>query len=213
MEEKDKAPCGVDLNAVIRWRIETYDQIRHMERTNWQVLSIISTLTIALIVFIREFSLLVFWALLFLTALNLLGLHMLFRNRRLFLQKVYIGAITEKVLAKYSRAFEEIMRERPDEWTVEKAPIFREVFPLGSFFMAMVSVYGLILFTVHLWAFILICLYLSGPHPEINWFSLLLDPLFLPVYISAAITTAIVIAIAWSFRSWWWGQKWVRKKA
>jgi hypothetical protein len=66
------------------------------------------------------------WSSFLIVALNLIGIQILFRNRRGFLQKLYISSITERILAEYDENFRRIIEMSPEEWKVEKSEVLRK---------------------------------------------------------------------------------------
>jgi hypothetical protein len=141
------------------------------------------------------------WSSFLIVALNLIGIQILFRNRRGFLQKLYISSITERILAEYDENFRRIIEMSPEEWKVEKSEVLRKKWVWGTVFMSLVYLHILMLVVAHIWALVRSLQFGLAP-PSM---------LVLITALSAIITTLVLIIIVLSHSHWWERQKWSQK--
>lgn len=201
-----------DVENLLTWKIECFNHIRWLENTNWKSMTLIGTITIAIIGFLAQYvfksenesSSLVIMILGLVIAFNTIGVAILLRNRRGFLENLYQASVAEHILGEKSNCFELVMNLRPKNWKIVGNPAFRNAFCFGSVFLSMV--------TFHL--FLSVVSYLAMSYlafQNLDMKSLNTIGVFAGVLIIPVICMLIFRNLFVSYREWWKKQEWIEK--
>jgi len=182
-----------ESDQLLAFRTEELNHIRHLDNLHWKSLTAIATLSLGAIVGVRTLDdgRGIIWLLvLVLVSLNLIGIAMLFRTRRRYLEKTDIVRVLENLLPDIIR------RELPKEWKKST-----KVFPFTSYFAFMIYFHFILVTVLLIWG------YISEPFDHIY-----LKNIFFPkiwFYSGFAIFCIIFISyLAYSLRAWNNQQHW-----
>ena len=121
----------MSFDNLISIRSDCLKHIFELENLNWKSVTTLSTITTAILLLIAnnpDFKYLGFYVILL---LNFIGNQILFRNRQVFLQNVFLMSQIEEKLP-------DISAIRPKDWDYRNIDAFKKAFPLGSHWTSLV---------------------------------------------------------------------------
>ena len=121
----------MSFDNLISIRSDCLKHIFELENLNWKSVTTLSTITTAILLLIAnnpDFKYLGFYVILL---LNFIGIQILFRNRQVFLQNVFLMSQIEEKLP-------DISAIRPKDWDYRNIDAFKKAFPLRSHWASLV---------------------------------------------------------------------------